>query len=161
MDKSYLLADEIIFDAKPDAVPFNYRISYRIAQLSLILEFNARGGCSLMKLQMISTALSTMGDKEKLLEFANSESNSYTVVRFDPAVNRAVKYAMAEGLFNQQKNGLFRLTPKGKAFIKVIMKDISLMSSEKKFLFLLANKLTEEKIKELTTFWRYSNVEDK
>lgn len=161
MDRNYVLTDEIIFDAKPDAVPFNYRISYKIAQLSLILELNARGGCSLMKLQMIANALSTISDREKLWDFVNNGSNNYTVVRFDPAVNRAVKYAIAEGLFNQQKNGLFRLAKKGKELIKVIMKDPSLLSSEKKYLFLLSNKLTEEKIKELTTFWRYTHVENK
>ncbi|QNK58552.1 hypothetical protein [Paenibacillus sp. PAMC21692] len=161
MKRSYVLTDEIIFDAKPDAVPFNYRISYKIAQLILILEFTARGGCSLMKLQMISTALSTTSDREKLWEFANNNTNSYTVVRFDPAVNRAVKYAIAEGLLTQQKNGLFRLAKKGKEFMKIIMKDPNLLSSEKKYLFLLSNKLTEEKIKELTSFWRYTNDKDK
>ncbi|TVX93271.1 hypothetical protein [Paenibacillus agilis] len=161
MDENYVLSEEIIFDAKPDAVPFNYRISYKLAKLSLILELNARGGCSLMKLQMVSTALSTTSDRGKLWDFVNNSSNNYSVVRFDPAVNRAIKYAIAEGLFNQQKNGLFRLTKKGKEFTKVIMKDSSLLISEKKYLFLLSNKLTEERIKELTTFWRYTNVEDK
>ena len=29
---NYLLTNKIIFEAKPDAVPYNYRISYKIAQ---------------------------------------------------------------------------------------------------------------------------------
>lgn len=58
-DKNYIIADEIVFEAKPDAVPYNYRISYKIAQLCLIMEMCSRGGCSLLKLHMISIGLST------------------------------------------------------------------------------------------------------
>ncbi|MNB88333.1 hypothetical protein D3C75_353440 [compost metagenome] len=160
MERELIISDEIIFNAKPDAVPFNYRISYKIAQLSLILGMNARGGCSLMKLQMISIALSTNSDRERLWDFVNNRTNTYTVVRFDPAINRAIKYAIAEELFVQQKNGLFRLTSKGKNFVKKIMKDVDILRLEKMFLFTLANKLTEEKIKALTSFWRYTYVND-
>ena len=49
---NYLLTNEIIFDSKPDAVPYNYRISYKIAQICLIVakSCSGRAGCSLVKL---------------------------------------------------------------------------------------------------------------
>lgn len=91
LEKNFLIADEILFDAKPDAVPYNYRISYKLAQLCLILEMCCgRGGCSLLKLHMISIGLSTNNDMEKLSDFANDRLTNYTIVRFDPAVNHAV-----------------------------------------------------------------------
>lgn len=42
MDK-YLLTDEIIFDSKPDAVPYNYRISYKMSQIALIIGMCCNG----------------------------------------------------------------------------------------------------------------------
>ena len=49
---TYLLADKIVFDSKPDAVPYNYRISYKMAQICLVIAKSCRGraGCSLVKL---------------------------------------------------------------------------------------------------------------
>lgn len=161
MDKNYLLTDEILFDAKPDAVPYNYRISYKIAQLCLIISLCCgRGGCSLFKLHMISVGLCTKHDMEELTAFAEDRLTSYTVVRFDPAVNRAIKYAMADGLLYQQQNGLFRLTEKGKRFVGRIQEINDLMINEKSFLSGLSNKLTEDKIKTLMSSWRYSNVKN-
>ena len=55
MKDEFLISDTIVFDAKPIAVPYNYRISYKISQLVLILSIcSPRGGCSLIKLHMIS-----------------------------------------------------------------------------------------------------------
>jgi len=45
MERADLLKNGIIFDAKPDAVPYNYRISYKVAQLCLILKRTAQGQC--------------------------------------------------------------------------------------------------------------------
>ncbi|OPA80576.1 hypothetical protein BVG16_07600 [Paenibacillus selenitireducens] len=160
MYNSYLISDEILFEAKPDAVPYNYRISYKMAQLCLIIEMCCRGGCSLLKLHMISIGLSTKQDMDKLKDLAYDRLTSYTVVRFDPAVNHAVRYAVAEGLIFQQQNGLFRLTKTGKIYVKRIIKNTELMCDEKRYLFSLSTMLTEEKIKALTSLWRYSSAEN-
>lgn len=158
MKDRYILSDEIIFNAKPDAVPYNYRISYKIGQLCLIFAMCCgRSGCSLFKLHMISTSLYTNEEMHRLKEFSENIISTYPIIRFDPAINRAVKYALADKLIFQQSNGLFRLTEKGKEFVKMIRKDKSIMINEKKFLADLSNKLTEGKIKELMTVWRYSD----
>lgn len=54
MEKPSLKYSDIVFDAKPDAVPYNYRISYKVAQICLVLFICSRGAvCSLIKLHMI------------------------------------------------------------------------------------------------------------
>lgn len=159
MNNNYIISDEIVFEAKPEAVPYNYRISYKLGQLCLILAICCkRGGCSLYKLHMISTALYTKEEMRKLKEYSEGINDIYPVIRFDPAINRAVNYALADKLIFQQANGLFRLTSKGKDFAKLINDDNQLMINEKSFLNELSNKLTENKIKELMTIWRYSDV---
>lgn len=161
MKSNYLLTDQIIFENKPIAVPYNYRISYKVSQLCIIFQLCCyKGGCSLVKLHMISVALTTEDDGEKFKDFIQNEFSNYTLVRFDPVVNRAVKYMLFEGIILQQKNGLFRLTQKGKSYVNKIIKDDSLMIIEKRYLRSISYKLSEEKIKWLMTSWRYTNVKN-
>lgn len=156
-----LLTNEIIFNSKPDAVPYNYRISYKVAQMCLILSkcCIGRGGCSLVKLHIFSSALNTK-DEKKILEDYLQMKTLYMVVRFDPAVNRAVKYAMADGLMFQLQNGKLRLSAKGKALVLAIEKDKELMENEKKYLNEYGKKLTDEKVDAMISNWRYKNDND-
>lgn len=85
---------DIVFNAKPDAVPYNYRISYKVTQLCLIMRICGRGDvCSLIKLHMISFALISQENMRKLVDFADG-IGSAPIVRFDPSVNRALTYAI-------------------------------------------------------------------
>lgn len=156
----YILTNEIIFDSKPDAVPYNYRISYKMAQLCLIISKSCSGreGCSLVKLHIISNGLNTEKNMRELEDYVN-ERMGFMLVRFDPAVNRALKYAIADDLVAQLKNGTFKLTKNGKEFIKRIEKE-DILLEEKSFLNKLGTRLTKEKIERLMSLWRYKNAED-
>ena len=159
MNKLLDSVDGILFTDRPEAVPYNYRISYKVAQLCLILaRACGRGGCSTLKLHMISLALTSDSDMNRLIDFASEKINEYRPIRFDPAVNRALNYAVADNMFLQQANGLYRLTDKGKKFVSKIDDDTNLMSREKEQLHLLSNQLTEAKIKDMMSLWRYSNA---
>lgn len=159
--KEYLLTDEIVFNSKPDAVPYNYRISYKLSQICLMITLccSGRSGCSLIKLHILSSALNTQDNMDMLEKYVNDKI-SYILVRFDPAINRAVKYALAEELIFQLKNGTLKLTEKGKNLVKEIRKDDNLMVREKEYLARIGNKLTTEKIENLMSTWRYGNAED-
>jgi len=161
MTENTLLQNDIVFNAKPDAVPYNYRISYKVSQICLIMYICGwQGSCSLIKLHMISSALSTHDNMDKLLSFSNKECAFPPVVRFDPAVNKALTYAVAYGLVAQQKTGNYKLTTKGKNFAYQITVVGDLMILEIQYLSKLSKKLTEGKIKDLTYIWRTSYVED-
>lgn len=158
---NYLLTDEIIFDSKPDAVPYNYRISYKLSQICLFIMMccGTRSGCHLIKLHILSTALNTKTYMKDLEKYVNGE-NIYMIVRFDPAVNRAVKYALADSLISQLKNGMFKLTEKGRELAKAILEDDSLMTYEKEYLYSIGNKLNQEKIDNLMRYWGYRDAEN-
>lgn len=94
MRETPLVYTDIVFNAKPDAVPYNYRISYKVTQLCLIMRICGRGDvCSLIKLHMISFALISQENMRKLVDFADG-IGSAPIVRFDPSVNRALTYAI-------------------------------------------------------------------
>lgn len=151
---------DIIFDLKPEAVPYNYRISYKLAQLCLIIVKNCSGrsGCPLIKLHIISNALKT-GEHMKELEDYINGNIPFILVRFDPAVNRAIKYAIADELVYILQNGSFKVTEKGKKLIKQIEKE-NLMISERIYLSQIGTKLCKEKIDELLSLWRYTNAKN-
>ena len=157
-----LLTDEIIFELKPDAVPYNYRISYKLSQLCLIIGYNTTGnvGCSLVKLHILSSAFNAESYMKLLNNYLNGTSANM-IVRFDSAVNRGVKYAFAEELIYQLKNGTFRLTEKGEQFISKINAEADLLLKEKEYLSTLGKKLTNKKIENLMSIWRYKNAKTK
>ncbi|EAC5201543.1 hypothetical protein JI92_08835 [Listeria monocytogenes] len=158
-----IIESDIIFNAKVDAVPFNYRISYKVSLIILIIgKCCGRKGCSAIKLQMISSSATTSKKRRELLDsvqlsfFAES-----TLVRFDPAISRAINFALADKLIYRQGNGLFRLTTIGKELLTSIYSDANLMFIEKQFFSELSNKLTEEMIENFSWNWRTEqNVEN-
>jgi len=149
-----------VFDAKPDAVPYNYRISYKVTQLCLIMRICClRDTCSLIKLHMISFALISRTNMNRLLEFAGG-TGSVPIVRFDPAVNRALTYAIAYGFIEQQQNAKYKLTSRGQKLVEQIKQVGDLMVVEVNDLNMLAKKLTETKVKEIVDLWRVRNAKD-
>lgn len=157
----YLLSETIVFDVKPIAVPYNYRVSYKIAQLLLILSLCcSRGGCSLIKLHMISMALNSDASMDQMEQFANGLLAEIPLVRFDPAVNRALMIAINEGLITQQQNGKVKLSLSGRQYVSKIMDEDDLMFREKKHLNAISSKITEKRISELMTNWRYQGATD-
>ena len=155
-----LIKGDIVFNAKPDAVPYNYRISYKVSQLCLIMRVCGWGdSCSLIKLQMISYALFSNETMTRLISYAEGTGPA-PIVRFDPAVNKALTYAIAYGFVTQQKTGNYKLTTKGHNLAERIKMVGDLMTTELISLNELSKKLTEAKIKELTELWRANNASD-
>lgn len=149
-NENFILTEQIIFNSKPDAVPYQYRLSYKIALACLILGLSCgRSGCSLSKLHLIIASMYSEKERSRLLNYVNSDSNQYLILRYDPTINKTIDFMLAEEIIFQQKNGLFRLTKAGNRFLKSIMSDKGLLINEKKFLNELSNKLTEDLIHKL------------
>lgn len=115
--------------------------------------------CSLVKLHMISFALIAPDNMRKLVEFVD-ENDNRPLVRFDPAVNRALTYAIGYGLIEQQANGKYKLTCSGKQLAEHVKAVGDLMVTEIMSLNLLAKKLTEKKVEEVVDQWRIKDAEN-
>ena len=160
MKDNFLLQADIVFDAKPDAVPYNYRISYKVSQLCLIMHICGRGNSSsLIKLHMISFALLSRQNMNNLIDFTD-RINQSVIVRFDPAVNKALTYALAYGSVVQQPTGNYNLTDQGKNFADRITLAGDLLVTEIRELTDLSKRLTESRIKELIEIWRGRHAKD-
>lgn len=156
MDTSLVISNDIIFDAKASPVPYNYRISYKVSLICLIIgKCCGKKGCSAIKLQMINSATCSQKAKTELFELIRHQFvGETTLIRFDPAISRAVDLAIVEGIVYRQANSLYRLTEKGKSLVESIYQDDSIMQEEKVLFSELANKLTEDLIERIAETWR-------
>ena len=95
---------------------------------------------------MIATAVSDREFEEKLKKYLQTQISSTFVIRFEPSINRALEYALADGFIAQQANGTYKLMDRGKALVKEILNDDTLFQREKDVLEEIQCDLTEEKI---------------
>ena len=117
-------AEKITFINRPIPVPYNYRIVYKISKIILIIgETCKRGGCSTIKLHIVSNAISSNKALKELEKFLEDNTNIVSIVRFDPALTRAVNYALGEQIIDIQANGKLKLNEKGKKLYEEIMND--------------------------------------
>ena len=156
MDIKAYISNDIIFDSKADAVPYNYRISYKIALISAIIgKCCGKKGCSAIKLQMINAATTSNKAKDELFALIENPFNIETaIIRFDPSISRAINYAIADGVIYRQSNGLYRLKDKGKALLTAMYKDKTILVVEKQLLSELSDRLTEDIIDRIASNWR-------
>jgi hypothetical protein len=153
--------NDIIFNPKATAVPYNYRISYKVSLICLIIgKCCGKKGCSAVKLQMINAAVSKNDTKRELLELLSKSltTNEATLIRFDPAISRAINYAIADDLIYRQANGLFRLTARGKMIVKEVYEDRDLMIVEKELFEKISNKISEDLINRIAKNWEAYNA---
>lgn len=108
---------------------------------------------------MISFALLSRENMDNLINFSERKNES-VIVRFNPAVNRALTYAIAYGFIIQQKTGNYKLTEQGKGLAQRIKLAGDLMVTEISELTDLSKKLTESRIKELIDIWRNTHATD-
>lgn len=135
----------IVFSSKAESVPYKYRISYKIAVCSLIIKMCCRGrGCSVTKLHLINNYMYSKNSKIELLNYVENKENSLIILRYDPTVTKTLKFMHADKIIEQQQNGCFRLTEKGKKFSEDILSEENILIDEKIFLTSLAGKLTEK-----------------
>lgn len=143
------------FTARANPVPYSHRITYRMAELCLVIKKSTNsGGVSLTKINIISEAISSDEKLNKLKAFIKNSQVQY-IVKYDPATVRVLQYLMYEGLIILQRNQKYKLTEKGKEFVKKIVNDKSVLINEKKMLDEIGCDLKEEKIDQLQLEWRY------
>ena len=109
-------------------------------------------------IQIVATALTTDFDMVQLKLFIDGKMPDYSIIKYDPSVNYALQYALAERLITQQNNGKLKLTEIGKNFCKLIMDDNTVLVEEKESLTALRGKITENALQDLRKKWGELNA---
>lgn len=150
MNNKLLLSDKIHFEAKPDSVPYQYRLSYRIALTSLILKLTpGRSGCSLLKIHFLTNCLYSKTTMQTLINYLDQNLGTFVSFRMDPTVNNTLDFMIADKIISQQKNGLFKLTSEGKEYAQEIIDSHELLSDEIVTLKIILKSVNEKFIQKL------------
>lgn len=143
---------KITFEKKPIPLPAEYRPMYQISIIVLVLKYCCRGcTSSLQKLHLFSWCLyseKNMTALKYLIE--NNYKTQMPHWAIDPALNRALNYAVADGMCELTSNQKYRLTNKGLFFVAKIETDDDLFRNEKVFLKQIGKQLTDEIVDKLT-----------
>jgi hypothetical protein len=144
---------DLIFDAKPDPVPYNNRISYKVPQICLIIYLAKKeGGSSLIEMSLISFALICSENMEKIIKLIDEPENS-PIGCYDPGVYEAIKFAILYGLVKLSQFGNFKLTGKGKSLVSKMNSSRDIMMVEKSKIIYLVKKLSDDKVKRIIRKW--------
>lgn len=151
-----LIIKRLSFTDRPIPIPAEYRPLYKIALIVLVLKLCCRSETSsLLKLHLFSWALSSDGNLEKLNEHVKSSFTSeFSVWGIEPALNRALQFAIAEQICEVISGKNYKLSPKGVKFYDLIQADPDLLSNEKRFLSSIGkNTITDSRITSMSKQW--------
>lgn len=155
-----LYAEKITFSKKPISIPPEYRPSYSIALIVVILKKCCQGSkSSLLKLHLINWALKNPENKESLRKFILSNyTESSKTWGIEPSLNRALNYSVHEGICSIV-NGKYELQEKGEKFYEKIIADTEHLEEEISFLnFLGKRKITDNRIDSIYKKWKNQNA---
>lgn len=134
-----------IFRRRPVALPGDLRPTWRIGLLVLLLSQCCRQQrSSLTRIHVLNWAARSEANHVDLTELiAGRLSPDQLIVRFDPACNRAIDFAIGEGLLKRVDGSRIELTESGKALAEEISKDSEVYVTEKKLAGAIKQKASE------------------
>lgn len=139
------LSTSFVFRRRSIAVPGDLRPAWRIGLLMLLLKKCCRQSrSSLTRIHVLDWAVRTPDNQAPLRALlSKAVTQDPLIVRFDPALNRAIDYALGEGLVQRVAGSRIELTENGNALASDIIKDEALYPAEKSFVDELRQQVTE------------------
>lgn len=156
MDKQIVSIDRITFQQKPIPIPVDYRPTYKISIIVLVLKFCCSSETSsLLKLHLFSWALKSDNNIKKFKAFIlNNYQDDFQVWNIEPSLNRGLQYAVADNLCEITTTSKYKLTSKGSDFCnKILQSDV--FEDEIEFLkFIGKKKITDNRLNSMTKQWK-------
>lgn len=141
------------FRAQPSPLPGDLRIAWRIALLLLILLHSRGQKASLQKLHVLNWASRTAETRRLFFRFVRRTLDKDELIpRIEPSLNRAVDFALGEGLVRIENAKNLKLTPRGLGTAKQIDEAPDCLVDEKSFLHAMKSFFTERNIDDLLTW---------
>lgn len=133
------------FHRRPTPLPPDLRPTWRIASLVLLLYRCCRNQqSSFLRIHVLSWALRTPDSRAALLSVLAHESEAASlVVRIEPSLNRAIDFAIGDGLLSRPSGSRIRLTTAGVGYAMTIEELPELFQVERHFLADVGFRVTE------------------
>lgn len=135
-----------LFQRRPLSLPEDLRPSWRIALLVLLMHGCCRGSkSSRARLHVLSWSVRSADSLQNLLSATTGELNPRSlIVRVDPFLDRAIDFAVGEGLIERIGGKGLNLTSSGKNYASAIEEAAEIFVLEKSFIQAIGHKVTED-----------------
>jgi hypothetical protein len=138
------------FQRRPTAVPGDLRIEWRVATLLLILSTCHGKKANLKQLHVLNWSIRSTKTRAAFIGILNGTQDPNTaLVRFEPALNRAIDFSVGEGLTERIDGTSISLTNKGLSFISELTKQNDCLLDERTFLQQIKGKTSQKNIDNL------------
>ena len=139
------------FTCRPIAIAADLRPDWKIACLLLTLHLSSRSGKStLRRLHVLNWAIRSAKTRAEFQHARQHHDELFRFqFRFDPSLGRAINFAAAEELVEWVGGDRIQITAKGTGFAIEILKEESLMDTEREFLEGIGKRLSESEASEM------------
>ncbi len=147
---STVLNAQFMLKKVPDSIPADIRPLWRVSLCLAILKYSRGGTASLKKLQVMAWALMNKRNYDLVLQAIESDiAKKKLIVRYDPALDRALDFAIGENLIEFTSSVRYKISEFGRKLVTETEEEGS--SLEKELLFLKENgsKFSEDIIENL------------
>ncbi len=134
MEFPFELISEINFTTRHVPISYDLRPLHKVTQILLVLRLASyQNTGSLVKLQLFNWAFKSTEGAAVLSTLKGTPQ--LTPLRFDPSVNRALSFAIAQGLVEfKVTSGKFSILESGLRLCNAVMQDAELLSKEKEII---------------------------
>lgn len=142
------------FSNRPDPIPGDLRISWRLAMICLIVERSRGRKAGLQGAHVLWWAVRSPANRRQFSRwFKEERAPDEMMVRFDPSLSDSLDLAIGSGLVEIDSNTNIILTDQGLALAQHVLGDVEVMVQEKEFLDTLPRRITKASMERLLE-WR-------
>jgi hypothetical protein len=144
----------IRFRRRPDPIPADLRLAWRLSALVLVLHRCRNDTATLQQLHVLTWAIRTSHNRETFVRWANGDKRpDDVIVRYDPSLSRTVDLALGLGLVSRNNKGSIVLTIDGSELASRVENESEALAQEKAFLHHLPRRISQKYINELVTWY--------
>ncbi|MFE0022296.1 hypothetical protein [Amycolatopsis sp. NPDC059021] len=142
------------FERRPDPIAASMRPERRVPLLLLLVAKSHGSGASWKALQLLSWAVRSPEHIHLISQIRDGEDvPDQPLVRFEPALDRAIDLAVGLNLLEDKKNRVYRLTNDGRALVKAVQKS-NAFERERSMLDQIEGKVTQKEVSRIIE-WRH------
>ncbi|MFD0166208.1 hypothetical protein ACFVJH_18915 [Streptomyces decoyicus] len=144
------ISNSVVFTRRPDPIPGDLRISWRLASLVLTLRRCRANTANIEQVHVLAWGLrSAQGRKAISNWFVNGRKPQSLVIRHDPSTSRTINLAIAAGLAKRNPNTSISLTADGERWANRLWSRKDVLIPEKQFLSTLPARITQKSVSDL------------
>lgn len=139
------------FQRRPTSIPADLRPGWRIGVVLLLLRKCCRNNrTSFGRLHVLNWGIRSKATRLALTRTANGNSPlDALIVRVEPSLNRAVDFAIGEGLVERLSKSRLQLTATGIVLADEIDRQEDLFATEKQFVAAIGKNITESLVSDI------------